>query len=130
MGKILGAAGCGDVSRTWWLSQGVLPAGKSTLLELYSQSFKQDPDKVSQFLMIDFRRFWMRRIFESSLIGQIFGSSGDQAIIPCTSLSMVVDEGVLKIGGFLPKLVQILTQLDPAVRRRLHLKLVCRTLES
>jgi hypothetical protein len=27
-----------------------------------------------------------------------------------------VDEGVLKIGDFLPKLIQILTQLDPAAR--------------
>jgi hypothetical protein len=30
-------------------------SGKSTILELYSQSFKQHPDKVRQFLSIDFR---------------------------------------------------------------------------
>jgi len=104
-------------------------SGKSTLLELYSQSFKQDPDKVRQFLMIDFRTVLDAADFREQLDRSEIWQQWRLGDYPLHVVIDGVDEGVLKIGDFLPKLVQILTQLDLAARGRLHLKLVCRTLE-
>ncbi len=104
-------------------------SGKSTLLELYSQSFKQDPEKVRQFLMIDFRTVLDAADFREPLYRSEIWEQWLSGDYPLHVVVDGVDEGVLKIGDFLPKLVQILTQLDPEVRRRLQLKLVCRTLE-
>ena len=104
-------------------------SGKSTLLELYSRSFKQDPDKARQLLIIDFRTILEAADFRAELdrseIWRQWRSSDHLLHVVIDG----VDEGVLKIGDFLPKLIQILTQLDPATLSRLRLKLACRTLE-
>jgi len=104
-------------------------SGKSILLELYGQSFKQDPDKVRQFLMIDFRVVLDAADFREQLERSESWQQWRSGDYPLHVVIDGVDEGVSKIGDFLPKLAHILRQLDPAVRRRLHLKLVCRTLE-
>src|SRR5260370_3724770 len=95
-------------------------SGKSTLLELYSQSFKQDPEKVRQFLMIDFRTVLDAADFREPLYRSEIWEQWLSGDYPLHVVVDGVDEGVLKIGDFLPKLVQILTQLDPEVRRRLQ----------
>ena len=104
-------------------------SGKSTILELYSQSFKQHPDKVRQFLSIDFRIVLDAADFREQLDRSEIWQQWRLGDYPLHVVIDGVDEGVLKIGDFLPKLVQILRELDPEVRRRLHLKLACRTLE-
>jgi hypothetical protein len=121
------------ISELWELPFVVLcgePAsGKSTVIELHNESLKEDPDKARQLLMIDFRTVLdaadFRDQFDRSNVWQAWQSSDYVLDVVIDG----VDEGVLKIGEFLSRLILVLKQLRHAVRTRLCLKLVCRTLD-
>lgn len=104
-------------------------SGKSTTIELHCESFREDPAKAHQLLLIDFRTVLeaadFREQFDRSEIWQNWKSSDYLLDVVIDG----VDEGIVKIGEFLSKLVQILIQLGSDIRRRLRLKLACRTLE-
>ena len=104
-------------------------SGKSTLLELHCQLLQQDPEQARRLLLIDFRTVLDSAGFFEQLHQSDTWQQWRSADYPLHVVIDGVDEGIFKIGDFLPNLLRILTQLDIAIRRRLRLKLVCRTLE-
>jgi hypothetical protein len=121
------------LSQLWNLPFAVLcgepAAGKSTIIELFCRSLSEDSGQAERLLLIDFRTILdatgFREHFDRSDKWQTWRSSDYALHIVIDG----VDEGIYKIGEFLSQIIHVLKQLDSEVRQRLHLKLVCRTLE-
>jgi hypothetical protein len=80
-------------------------SGKSTLVEIQTELFSKGPEKFRQLLMIDFRTILDAAGFREQLDRSQIWRDWRSAQYPLHIVIDGVDEGLFKLGDFLPQIL-------------------------